>query len=136
MSGVDDIAGLIAGWQDAQRRFWSAASGKAAFADAGAFAPPDWQAFDGAILQLIDALPENGDDNSDPALTGQAFAAAASYRDVIARTWTRIRWSPLRRVTSRWVWRTTLWWWGTCFRSNLENRPQTAAAHRSDSWRR
>jgi len=87
MNGFGGIAGLITGWRDAQRNFWSAASDTPAFADAGAFAPPDWQAFDGAILQLIDALPEGGE----AALTGQAFTAAASYRDVIARAWARIQ---------------------------------------------
>ena len=81
------IADMVAFWQDSQRAFWNAAAAQPAFADADAFAPPDWQAFDSLLEELIGAVtPET----QTPAWR-QATAAAAQYRDVIAAAWARIQ---------------------------------------------
>jgi polyhydroxyalkanoate synthase len=83
----NQFAQLLAGWQEAQRVFWSAAAGKPAFETADAFAPPDWQAFDGFVASLIEqVMPASGAND-----LRQAHAAVTAYRDVIMGAWTRIR---------------------------------------------
>ena len=81
------FADILGTWQEAQRVFWTAAASRPAFQDADAFAPPDWQAFDGFVATLMEeALPR-----AEAADLTRAHAAAAAYRDVIAAAWSRIR---------------------------------------------
>lgn len=78
---------ILAGWQQAQRVFWQAAASKPAFRDANAFAPPDWQAFDGFVATLTDeVLPE-----ADAADVTRVHRACAEFRDIVAAAWMRIR---------------------------------------------
>ena len=87
MAEGQGIADMMAFWRDGQRQFWSAAAAQPAFADADAFAPPDWQAFDSLLEQLIGrATPENQGE-----AWRQAASAAAQYRDVITQTWARVQ---------------------------------------------
>lgn len=83
-AGIDAI---LTGWQAAQRAFWQGAASKPAFVDASAFAPPDWQAFDGFVATLTQqVLPRaKGCD------LGRAQRAGAAWRDVIAGAWGRIQ---------------------------------------------
>ena len=81
------IHDMLESWQTAQRVFWEAAASKPAFHDADAFAPPDWQAFDGFVTTLTEAvLPE-----AEAEDVGRVQRASAAYRDIVAGAWARIR---------------------------------------------
>ena len=83
-AGIDAI---LTGWQTAQQAFWQGAASKPAFVDARAFAPPDWQAFDGFVATLSEqVLP-----NAKACDLGRAQRAGAAWRDVISSAWARIQ---------------------------------------------
>lgn len=78
---------MLGAWQKAQQGFWTAAYSQPAFADASAFAEPDWQAFDPLLHELL----STGVLERDGAALREALAAAAAYRDVILATWQRVQ---------------------------------------------
>ncbi len=81
------FASILAGWQETQRVFWTAAAGKPAFDNANDFAPPDWQAFDGFAATLMEqVLPV-----ADHADTQRAQAALISWRDMVSAAWQSIQ---------------------------------------------
>lgn len=78
---------MLAFWQSGQEAFWTAAADGHVFEDASSFAEPDWQVFDGLAGQLLGQAAEQTGGRTLP----DGYAAAARYRDVIARTFSRIR---------------------------------------------
>ena len=86
MGTHDNMSGFLHAMQDGQRAFWSAAAKTAAFENASAFAPPDWQAFDSFAGRMLAALdPGSGPDWQ------AAHAAMASYRNVISAAWSQVQ---------------------------------------------
>ncbi|MEM7057238.1 MAG: alpha/beta fold hydrolase [Pseudomonadota bacterium] len=71
---------------ESQQAFWAAAAKAPAFADASAFAPPDWQAFDGFASKMLAQL----DLGTGPDWQA-AHAALTAYRNVIMDSWSRIQ---------------------------------------------
>jgi len=73
-------------WQDGQQAFWSSAV-ETGVSGAGAFASPDWQAFDDAMAHVL-AVGATGEDE---ALREAARDAGARYRDIVQAAFGRTR---------------------------------------------
>lgn len=73
-------------WQESQQAFWSAAM-QTGVDSAEAFAEPDWQPFDDALAQLLEATtPEH-----ETPPWEAARDASARYRDVVQAAFARVR---------------------------------------------